>query len=162
MSITPLLVAGPAIQIHVLGATLSLIGAIVMLLGRKGTPQHKFIGKLWVVSMGMTALSSFMIHEIRMIGDFSPIHLLSVLTLFGLYQIVNFARKGDIKNHQKAVYSLIYGALGVAGTFTFLPGRRMNMMFFGGDSMAGFTVVAAVVGGLWLWHRAKIRRVLVS
>lgn len=152
MSLAPLLAASPAIQIHVIGAVLSMIGAVILLSARKGTPRHKLIGKLWVGTMTVTAISSFLIRDIRVIGDFSPIHLLSILTLFGLYQIVSLARAKKISDHKKAVNNLVFGALGVAGAFTFLPGRIMNAVFFSGESLLGFALVAIAVALLWVFY----------
>ncbi len=159
MSLAPLLAASPAVQIHVAAAVLSMIGAIVLLTGRKGTPRHKMIGKLWVGAMAITAISSFSIQEIRVIGKFSLIHLLSILALVGLVQIVYFARKRRIREHEKVVHSLVFGALGIAGTLTFLPGRTMNAVFFDGDSVVGFVSVALGVVFLWLLHRAGTHKI---
>lgn len=158
MTLEPLLMASTATQIHVIAATLSIIGAVIMLLGRKGNARHRLIGRLWVGSMAITALSSFLIHDIRMVGSFSVIHILSVVTLYGLCQIVYYARKRDIRAHKKAVLALVFRGLGIAGVFTFLPGRRLNAVFFGGDSVVGFAFVALVVIFLWLLSRASERK----
>ncbi len=60
---------------------------------KKGTSTHKIIGRLWVLAMGLVAVSGLFIHEIRMFGGFSPIHFLSLLTLFFLYMGVRAARE---------------------------------------------------------------------
>lgn len=44
--------------------------------------------------------------------------------------------------------SLYFWAIGVAGIFTFLPGRRMNEAFFTNAPIVGFIGVACVITGL--------------
>jgi uncharacterized membrane protein len=99
---------------------------------RRGSPAHKMLGWLWVGAMALTALSSFWIHEIKLVGPFSPIHLLSILTLFSLVVNVRAARSRHTKAHQRGMKSLVFGALILAGAFTFLPGRIMHQVFLGG------------------------------
>ena len=125
MNLQVLFSAPLAIQIHVYAAVLaSVIGAIV-LWRRKGNTAHKRWGKVWVLLMGVTALSSFLIHETRLIGQFSPIHMISILTLFALYFGVQQARNGNIVQHQRIMKNIYIGGLGIAGAFTFLPSRLM-------------------------------------
>jgi uncharacterized membrane protein len=83
------------------------------------------------VSMVVVALSSFFIHEIRVIGNFSPIHLLSIITLIWLVFGVQAARKKRIKRHQIIMNSIYFFALIVTGFFTLLPGRLMHEILFG-------------------------------
>ena len=99
---------------------------------KRGSMAHKALGWTWVGAMALTAFSSFWIHEIRLIGPFSPIHLLSILTLFSLVMNVRAARSRNIRAHQRGMKSLVFGALIVAGAFTFLPGRTQHQMFLGG------------------------------
>ena len=68
-----ILAASPAIQIHIAAALASLVVGAVMLVRRKGTPAHRFTGRLWVALMLVLALGSF---AIRSNGSLSWIHLL--------------------------------------------------------------------------------------
>ena len=81
--------------------------------------------------MFVVAVSSFFIHEIRLWGPFSPIHLLSVFTLIMLPLAVLRARRHDVAKHRRAMTGLFIGALVVAGAFTLLPGRIMHAVVFG-------------------------------
>ncbi len=128
-----LFLGAPAlIQLHaVLAATAIILGG-VQLAAPKGTPTHRLLGRVWVASMAIVALSSFFIHEIRMFGPFSAIHLLSVLTLITLWQAIRLVRKGDIVRHKKAMIRLYVLALLITGAFTLLPGRLMYRVFFWG------------------------------
>lgn len=121
-----LLQATLAIQLHVAAAILAFLLGGALLVMRKGSPAHKVLGRIWVGLMALAALSSFFIHTIRIAGPFSPIHLLSLLTLASLATAVLAARRGDIHTHLATMRSLYFGALILAGAFTFLPGRMMH------------------------------------
>ena len=82
--------------------------------------------------MGTVAVSSFWINDIRWIGPFGPIHILSVITVLSLITGVRAARGHDVKTHKRAMKSLVFGALIVAGAFTLLPGRIMFLVVAGG------------------------------
>ncbi len=128
-----LFLGAPAlIQVHAMLAAIAIILGGVQLAAPKGTPTHRLLGRVWVASMAIVALSSFFIHEIRMFGPFSAIHLLSVLTLITLWQAIRLVRKGDIVRHKKAMIRLYVLALLITGAFTLLPGRLMYRVFFGG------------------------------
>lgn len=119
---------------------------------------HKWLGYAWVLAMGATALSSFGILGRNFIGPFSPIHFLSVFTLWGLWQGVNAARHRRIAKHQKEMKDLYFWAIGVAGLLTFLPGRRMSIVFFDHAPLAGFALMTVVIGSILLWHYRRNRQ----
>lgn len=154
MSSIALLNAPFAIIFHV--ATVvpaALIGA--WLLARpKGTPLHRMMGRIWIGLMAATSLSTFFIHEIRLIGDFSPIHLISIYVLCGCVLAVRAARNGDIPSHRGHVAGMYLGGIVVAGGFTFLPGRIMHESLFsiGGEAvslaLAALLALAFVGAGL--------------
>ena len=54
--------------------------------------------------------------------------------------------------------SLYFWAMGVAGLFTFLPGRRMNAVFFGDAAMQGFLLMAGLIGAGLAWYAYISRR----
>lgn len=78
--------------------------------------------------MGLVAVSGLFIHEIRMFGLFSPIHLLSLMTLFLLYVGVRAARKKQIKRHQKIMSYTYFLGLIITGFFTLWPGRLLHQI----------------------------------
>ena len=71
MDITPLMNAPLIVQAHVICAVIALGIVPVMLLRRKGDRLHKIIGRVWASAMGLTAIMSFGIMGIRLIGPFS-------------------------------------------------------------------------------------------
>ncbi len=137
MTLTPLLVAPAVIQVHALAALLALGLGLVQLCLPKGTLPHRGFGWLWVILMAVTALSSFWIHTICLVGPFSPIHLLSILTLLTLPVAVMRARRHQIGQHARTMQILFLGALVIAGLFTLLPGRIMHDVVFGTTSAHG-------------------------
>jgi uncharacterized membrane protein len=64
-------------------------------------------------------------------GQFSPIHLLSILTLVTLPFAIWARRIGRIRSHRAAMISL-YVSLVAAGLFTLLPSRLIGHAVFGG------------------------------
>ena len=76
MSLAPLLDASPAIQLHAFTAMAAFSLGAVQLAAPKGTIPHRTFGLLWVGLMLTVCISSFWIHELRVWGEWSPIHLL--------------------------------------------------------------------------------------
>ncbi|NTZ43365.1 DUF2306 domain-containing protein [Altererythrobacter sp. SALINAS58] len=107
-----------------LGVVLTLTP--ILLLRAKGDRLHRVLGYVWIGSMVTTAIDSFFIRDIND-GGFSPIHLLSILTLFVSWRIVASARKGDHAAHRKHVHGIVIGALLIAGSFTFMFGRLFDI-----------------------------------
>jgi uncharacterized membrane protein len=131
MTFAPLLSATPAIQIHAFAAMTAFVLGVVQLAAPKGTLPHRTIGWIWIALMAVAAVSTAFVHEIRMWGPWSPIHLLSILTLVMLPIAMWRAHRHDVLNHRKAMLGLFLGALVIAGLFTFLPGRIMHAVVFG-------------------------------
>jgi uncharacterized membrane protein len=135
MSLAPLLAASPTIQVHAFAAMAAFGLGIVQLTAPKGTLPHRTLGWVWVVLMATVALSSFWIHTIRTFGDFSLIHILSIVTLVALPGAVLDARRHRVDRHAKGMRVLFLAALVIAGLFTFLPGRIMHDVAFGTDTV---------------------------
>jgi uncharacterized membrane protein len=131
MSWQPLLDAAPAIQIHAFAAMAAFALGLVQLAAPKGTLPHRAVGYLWVALMVIVAGTSFWIHDLRMWGPWSAIHLLSIFTLATLPFAVLHARRHRVIQHRNAMLAMFAGALVIAGLFTFLPGRIMHAVAFG-------------------------------
>ena len=131
MSLTPLLEAPGTIPLHAFAAIAAFVLGIVQFAAPKGTLPHRTLGWIWVALMAAVAISSLWIHEIRLLGPFSPIHLLSIFTPIMLVLAVLHARRHNVSGHKKAMTTIFFGALIVAGAFTFLPGRVMHAVVFG-------------------------------
>ncbi|HEX2561002.1 DUF2306 domain-containing protein [Phenylobacterium sp.] len=121
--------AGLAIQIHLAAVVLALGVGAWQLLGPKGTTAHRALGWTWSLAMMAAALSSFFIRTV-IDGWFSPIHLLSVITLVGLPTAIWAAHRHDVRRHSRIMTSVYLGGMIVAGGFAFLPGRLLWNVFF--------------------------------
>lgn len=159
-TLVPLIDSPSAVQLHVAAALLAILLLPLTLFRRRRDGLHKAAGYLWVTAMVAAALSSFFITGLQMIGPFSPIHLISLYALFGIWQAVRAAIARDIVTHQKAMTGLTVGALGVAGLLSLSPGRRMNEVFFGAYGTEGFVMALtlAVIGLGILMSRRGVRR----
>jgi uncharacterized membrane protein len=131
MNLEPLANAPLAIQLHAGAAAAAFVLGAVQLTGAKGTTLHRTLGYAWVVLMLAVAVSAFFIHELRLWGSWSPIHLLAILTLAMLPVGVLYARGHNVRGHKRTMLGLFLGALVVAGLFAFAPGRIMYRALFG-------------------------------
>ena len=136
MSLTPLLNAPLVIQVHAVAALAAFGLGVVQLTARKGTIPHRTFGWIWVALMTVVAVSSFAIHDIRLWGPWSPIHILSITALITLVVGIRHARRHAVRRHRQVMIGLFAGALVVAGLFTFVPGRIMHAVMFGPQSSA--------------------------
>lgn len=132
MSLAPLTDAPLAIQIHAFAALAAFLLGIVQLARMKGTASHRALGYAWVALMLVVAFSSFWIQELRVWGPWSPIHLLSILSLTMLPLGIYYARSHIVRGHKLTMLGMFAGALVIAGIFTLAPGRIMYRVMFGG------------------------------
>ncbi len=139
-----ILFADPAVQLHVLGVCIALLLTPLQFLRRRRDLAHRCIGYVWVFAMTLGAASSFWITGLAVIGPFGPIHGLSVYVLWNLVRAIQAARHGQIARHRAILGNIAFWGLGVAGTLTLLPGRRMNMLVFGEHGLIGFVGVICV------------------
>lgn len=131
MSLAPLLDAAPAIPLHALAAMAAFVLGLVQFAAPKGTLPHRTIGWIWVLLMVTVAISSFWIHTIRLVGPFSPIHLLSIFTLVMVLLAVWRPHRHRVADHRRIMIMTFIGALVIAGGFTLVPGRIMHAVVFG-------------------------------
>ena len=131
MTLDPLLSAPQPIPVHAIAGLVAMVLGGLQLWGPKGTRNHRTLGYIWVGLMAIVAFSGFFIHVLKLVGPFSPIHLLSVLTLASLWYAIRAARRGDIRRHRQTMVALFWMALILTGFFTFWPGRVMYQVVTG-------------------------------
>ena len=131
MTLSPLFSVPWPIQVHACAALALIPLTIALFTLVRGNRLHRVLGWAWVLLMACVALSSFWIQEIRLLGGFSPIHLLSLITLFSIAIALRAARSKQISRHRRVMTWLTYGSLTAAGVFTLLPGRLMHAVVFG-------------------------------
>lgn len=147
MNLLPLIDAPLAVELHILSAMPALILGPVALFRRRRDRWHKLIGRIWAASMFALALSSLFIHDNPIIGPFSPIHALSILTFWGLFSGIRAIRRGDRRGHAQAMRGLYVQALILASVLTMLPGRRISMALFPDHPETGLTI-AVICGAI--------------
>jgi len=131
MNLAPLLDATPPIPLHAVAAMSAFVLGVVQLAAPKGTLPHRTIGWIWVCLIVSVAVSSFWIHQSRLIGPWSPIHGLSIFTLLIVPLGVWMAHRHRIADHRRIMIFTFSGALVIAGLFTLVPGRIMHTVVFG-------------------------------
>jgi len=126
----------PEIQIHWITVSVAFVLGLILFSQKKGTRFHKTLGWTYVTLMMITAVSAFFIRRAGatdedFLSGFSPIHLFIPLTVFGLAGAIIAIKNGKVKSHRSSMIGVFLGGVIIAGLFTFLPGRRMNLLFFG-------------------------------
>lgn len=136
MTLEPLLHAPLAIKVHVVTVVPAfVIGTWQILLSRKGAPLHRAFGYVYLALMTVTAISALFIHALMPkgpFGGFSPIHLLVLVTLFGVFGALRGAYTHNTAQHKWSMISVYAGGILIAGTLAFMPGRIMHAVVFGG------------------------------
>ena len=118
------------IPLHAVAAMAAIILGGLQFYMKKGGILHKLIGRTWIGLMVVVSVSSFFIHKIELWGAYSPIHLLSVWTIFSLGLAIYYVRVGNIKRHKQVMIALYGFALLLTGLFTLMPGRVMHQIVF--------------------------------
>ena len=125
----PLLEAPMPVKIHVAMVVPAAFVGAAQLAMPKGTRIHKTFGYVFMVLMTITAIDAFFVRGLNGTA-LSWIHLLIPLTLIGIASGLWAIRNGNVKGHRVAMLSLYFGAIGIAGLLTFIPGRIMYRIFF--------------------------------
>lgn len=109
------------------------LGGYLLIL-QKGTRLHRLLGKIYMILMMITAIITIFMPAMvgpQLFNHFGWIHLFTLLTLWTVPTAYLAIRKGKVKRHQRKMVLLFFGALVIAGGFTFVPGRYMYEVFFG-------------------------------
>jgi uncharacterized membrane protein len=111
------------IALHAGGATVALaLGAYQLLRRAKGDRPHRWVGRVWVVAMYWTVLSSFVIRRLRP-GHFSWIHGLSIFT-FGTLSIALWgAYTHRVQVHRNFMVGSYFGLVGAFIGAVVVPSR---------------------------------------
>ena len=127
-------------QIIYVHATLALLAVplgLSILLTKKGTKQHRILGRIWVTFLIIVSLTAIFIQAINP-GQYSLIHLLIPWTIGSLiYSIWNIKKFKNTKierykfAHMYSMIGVYFGALLIAGAFTLMPGRFFHEILFG-------------------------------
>ena len=141
------------IATHAFAACLAwLLGAWQIFISTKGDARHRLVGRVWVGLALYVAITSFWLQELRP-GQFSLLHILSVVTIVSVILGIFAARRGDLRAHQGDMIGPWIG-MTFAGIFAFaIPERDLPTFIVtepvGAAMSAGAVILAsAVVLGL--------------
>ena len=143
MSLQPILNAPFVVILHFFTVVPAFfMGAWMLLASVKGSPVHRTVGKIYLLLMAVTAVAACFIRapanwphvDVGPSVRLSFIHLFIPLTLFGVYGAIATIRRRDIAGHRHAMVRMYVGALLIAGILSFMPGRIMHAVVFGGAS----------------------------
>jgi uncharacterized membrane protein len=118
-----------AVWAHLATIGIALVLTPVMLLRKRGDRLHRTLGWVWLSAMFLTALISFDMRQINQ-GKFSFIHILSAWTIIQVPLILWHAKNHRHEKHRSAVRGMVFGALLIAGFFTFPFGRLLGTWLF--------------------------------
>ena len=111
------------IPLHASGATIALVlGAYNVMRRRKGDRRHRWIGRVWVIAMYWTVLSSFAIRQLRP-GHFSWIHGLSLFTFVTLSVGLWAALTHRVRLHRQFITGSYLGLVGAFVGAVAVPSR---------------------------------------
>ena len=104
-----------------------------LLAQRKGTAQHRWVGKLYMGFMLLTALITlFMPAHVgpTLWGHWGFIHLFSLLVLYCVPAAYLAAQQHRMRSHAANMVGVYVGGILVAGAFTLAPGRLLHAWVF--------------------------------
>ena len=130
MSLAPILAAGWAVQIHLVTVLSAFVIGTWMMIRPKGTMPHKALGRVYILLMLASAVSTFWIRGIGH-GSFSLLHLLSIFVLLALPFALVMARLGRVSAHRYTMIGVYLGGIWIAGLLTLLPGRLLHRAVLG-------------------------------
>ena len=135
----------PLIAAHAAGAALALVlGAWQLIRRPRGDRAHRRVGRVWVVAMYWTVLSSFFITELEP-GHFSWIHGLSALTFVTLTAGTWAAVLGRIAVHRQFMTGSYLGLLGAFAGAVAVPSRDIPQLLVHRPVVFAAAVVAVTV-----------------
>ena len=109
------------VQIHLASMIIIMGVTVPMLLGPKGTARHRLLGRIWAALMLGNALLTLCFNAGSrqlggvFVGDFSPIHAISLFVAISVPQAVLKARRHDRAGHEGNIRGLVIGSLLIAG-----------------------------------------------
>jgi uncharacterized membrane protein len=124
-----------AVATHLLTVLPAIPLGAYVILSKKGGARHKLLGRIWLSLMFVTAISTIFIRGVND-GQFSWIHIFTLVTFIAVPQAIVSARRGNIAQHKVHLRNFFIGALVIAGVTAFAPGRTMWQWAFGDPAVA--------------------------
>ena len=130
---------------HAFAAAVALpLGGWQLFLSTKGDHRHRIVGRTWVALMLYVSVTSFWIKELDP-GQFSYIHILSVVTIVTVSLGVWAARRGNIDSHRGNMIGSWLGLLGAFIGAVAVPVRHIPQFVVTEPAQAVTALVAVLV-----------------
>lgn len=104
-------------MVHLIAGCSALVFGLAMLLMKKGTPTHRKIGYVYVVSMAVLIISSFGIY--RLFGKFGLFHALSLVSTFSLVagMLPMFKKTRTARDYESHFSRMYFSVVGLYAAF---------------------------------------------
>ena len=119
---------------HLVTVLPALFIGTYLMLGRKGTPRHRTLGKVYMLLMLVTAMITLLMPAQvgpTLFGHFGFLHSLSLVVLYCVPAALFAATAGNVRKHMANMIGVYVGGILIAGTFAFMPGRQLHAWLFG-------------------------------
>jgi uncharacterized membrane protein len=132
MTFALFLASPPTIQAHAFFVIFAIVLGAIQFALQKAVLWSQSVGWTFTFVMMLAAGTSFFIHAVNACGPWSPIRLLSILTLSTAPLAVGRAHQGDVVRHPAGMILIDTLALIVAAVFKLCPRRIVHRILFGG------------------------------
>lgn len=130
---------------HAFSASVALpLGAWQLFRPTKGDHQHRLIGRTWVALMLYVSVTSFWIKELKP-GEFSAIHILSVVTIVTVSLGLVAAIRGDVRSHRAHMTGSWLGLVGAFIGAVVVPVRHIPQFVVTEPAQALAALAAVIV-----------------
>ena len=116
----------PLVYAHLATVLPAFVIGTYMIFSRKGSKNHRLMGKIYMALMMTTAVIALFIKaEVgpQLFGHFGFIHLFSMMVLFAVPKAYFAAMRHDRRAHAISMINVYVGGLLIAGGFTLMPGQ---------------------------------------
>lgn len=134
---------------HLTTALLAIVIGLQIVLTQKGTPTHRWLGRLYVVMMFMVNVTAFLIYEL--FGTFGLFHwmaLFSLATVVIGYLPARSRKPGWRTQHAFFMAGSYVGLIAAFAAETLT--RWVPLPFFAGVGMVSFSIILT---GVWMMRR---------
>ena len=134
---------------HLVTALLAIVVGLLIVLSKKGTPRHRWLGRAYVVLIIMINVTAFLIYEL--FGTFGLFHWMAVLSLLTVligYFPARARKPGWRSQHAFFMSGSYVGLIAAFAAETFT--RYIPMPFFAGVAVVS---IAISLVGVWIMLR---------
>ncbi len=141
--------------IHLISSIVALITGTFVLVIRKGTLRHKRIGYVYVLSMILLLLTSFMIY--RLFDGWGVFHYASIASFItiGLGMVPIWTKRPTIKWKNMHLSFMYWSVIGLYSAFAAEVFTRVPESSFFGMVGVSFIIIMSIGAGCFIINRSK-------